>query len=59
MTDNPPKDEPGAQERFERGIANALRMPPKSHAPVKKPGVKRPPKKAATHIGTIVCHSPI
>ncbi|WP_293455253.1 hypothetical protein [Phenylobacterium sp.] len=33
MTDKPPKDEPGAQERFERGVANALKMPPKPHKP--------------------------
>jgi hypothetical protein len=36
MTDKPPKDpkdEPGAEERFERGIAKALRMPPKPHKP--------------------------
>jgi len=31
MTDEPPEDEPGAEERFDRGIANALRMPPKLH----------------------------
>jgi hypothetical protein len=39
MTDKPPKpieDEPGAQERFEHGLGNALRMPPKPHAQ-KKP----------------------
>jgi hypothetical protein len=30
MTDKvPPEDEPGAEERFDRGIANALKMPPK------------------------------
>ena len=42
--DKPPKDEPGAQERFDRGIANALRMPPKPHekspSAVKKSGAK-------------------
>ena len=33
MTDKPPpKDEPGADERFERGLKNALAMPPKPHA---------------------------
>ena len=40
MTDKPPKevqDEPGAEERFERGIANALRMPPKPHKPKPAP----------------------
>jgi hypothetical protein len=39
MTDKPlPPDEPGAQERFERGIANALKMAPKPHkTPPKKP----------------------
>jgi hypothetical protein len=26
-----PRDELGAQERLDRGIANALRMPPKPH----------------------------
>jgi hypothetical protein len=32
MTDKPlPKDELGAQERFERGIANALKMAPRPH----------------------------
>lgn len=37
MTDKPPKveDEPGAEDRFQRGIANALRMPPKPHKPEK------------------------
>lgn len=36
MTDKPPKpieDEPGAQERFEHGLGNALRMPPRPHKP--------------------------
>lgn len=28
MTDKPPTDEPGAQERFDRGVANALKMLP-------------------------------
>ncbi len=44
MTDKPPKeiqDEPGADERFERGIANALATPPRMHA------VKRGEPKAA------------
>jgi hypothetical protein len=32
MIDNSlPKNEPGADERFERGIAKALRTPPKPH----------------------------
>ena len=31
MTDKPPEDEPGAEDRFQRGIANALKMPPKPH----------------------------
>lgn len=34
MTDKPlPEDEPGTQERFDRGIKNALAMPPKPHKP--------------------------
>jgi hypothetical protein len=33
MTEKPPEDEPGAQERFDRGIANALKTPPKPHKP--------------------------
>lgn len=38
----PPEDEPGAQERFERGVANALKMPPKPHPkPSPEPGRKR------------------
>lgn len=37
MADDPPKDEPGAQERFDRGIANALRTPPKPHKVAAKP----------------------
>ncbi len=35
MTDKPPnevQDEPGAEERFERGVANALKMPPRPHS---------------------------
>jgi hypothetical protein len=36
MTDKPlPEDEPGAQERFDRAIKNALATPPKPHAPPK------------------------
>jgi hypothetical protein len=32
MTEKPPpQDEPGAQERFDRGIKNALATPPKPH----------------------------
>ena len=38
-----PDDEPGADERFQRGIANALKMPPKPHKP-KEEG--REPKSA-------------
>jgi hypothetical protein len=44
MTAKPPKveDEPGAEERFERGIKNALATPHKPHkgnppAPSRKP----------------------
>ena len=49
MTDKPKpkkvKDEPGAEERFERGIANALKTPPAPHkAPELKP-VRRGKKK--------------
>lgn len=34
MTDKPPpKDEPGAEERFERGLKNALAMARKPHKP--------------------------
>ena len=34
MTDKPlPKDEPGAQERFDQAIKNALAMPPRPHKP--------------------------
>jgi hypothetical protein len=43
MTDKPPKaveDEPGADERFERGVANALKMPPKPHKAPEKTGAK-------------------
>ena len=33
MTDRPQfEDEPGAEERFERAVKNALRIPPKPHA---------------------------
>jgi len=46
MTDKPPTDEPGAQERFDRGVANALRMPPKPHAPLKKGRKPKPAPKA-------------
>jgi hypothetical protein len=43
MTEKPPEDEPGAQERFDKGVANALRMPPKPHAAKSKaaPAPKR------------------
>jgi len=40
MTEKPlPKDESGVQDRFNRGIKNALAMPPKPHKPsvVQKP----------------------
>jgi hypothetical protein len=38
MTDKPlPKDEPGAQERFDRGIKNALATPHKPHKPKAAP----------------------
>lgn len=38
MTNKPlPKDEPGAQERFERGLKNALATPPKPHKPKREP----------------------
>jgi hypothetical protein len=34
MTDKPlPKDEPGAQQRFDRAIKNALATPPTPHKP--------------------------
>jgi hypothetical protein len=42
MTEKPPEDEPGAQERFDRGIANALKTPPKPHKPKSDPGDGRP-----------------
>jgi len=45
MTDKPPEDEPGAQERFDRGVANALRMPPKPHVPLKKGREPKPAPK--------------
>jgi hypothetical protein len=40
MTNKPPKveDEPGAEERFERGIKNALAMAPKPHKEKREPG---------------------
>jgi hypothetical protein len=51
MTDKPSEnDEPGAEERFERGIKNALATKPTPHKPPAKapavPGRKRgrPPK---------------
>lgn len=36
-------EEPGADERFKRGIANALKMPARPHGPKAKPqkGQKR------------------
>ncbi len=48
MTKQPPKieDEPGAEERFRQGVANALRMPPQ---PKQKPsGESRRPAKPAS-----------
>jgi hypothetical protein len=44
MTDKPPKelkDEPGADERFARGLKNALATPPKPHKPTDKSAPKR------------------
>jgi len=42
MTDKPPpKDEPGAEERFAQGIKNALATPHKPH----KPPAQLPPQK--------------
>jgi hypothetical protein len=38
MTDKPPEDEPGAEERFQRGIANALKTLPKPHKPTTEKG---------------------
>lgn len=43
-TDKKIEEEPGAQERFDQAVANALRMPPKPH--LKKDGSK--PKPAPT-----------
>ena len=39
MTDKPsnPKDEPGADERFDRAIKKALATPPKPHKDPAKP----------------------
>jgi hypothetical protein len=51
MTDKPPKeiqDEPGADERFERGLKNALAMAPKPHNP--KP--EKPPLREDHDKGT-------
>jgi hypothetical protein len=43
MADRPlPEDEPGAQERFDRAIKNALATPPTPHKPVTS---TRAPKK--------------
>jgi len=33
LIDKSLEDEPGADDRFKRGLANALRMPPKPHKP--------------------------
>jgi len=47
MTDNPlPEDEPGAEERFERAIKNALVMKPTPHKPA-KPQTSAPNEDAA------------
>lgn len=43
MADSPVKDEPSAQERFNLGIINALKMPPEPH--VKKSASKMVNKK--------------
>jgi len=50
MSDKPPKieDEPGAKERFERGIENALKTPPQPRAPAKGDASPKPPRKNAT-----------
>lgn len=45
MTEESPKDEPGADERFKRGIANALKMPPKPHKQPELKPVQRGQKK--------------
>jgi hypothetical protein len=45
MPSKPPKveDEPGAKERFDRAIKNALAMPPKPHrAPPKAARIAKP-----------------
>jgi hypothetical protein len=46
MTDKPlPEDEPGAEERFDRAIKNALATPPKprvASGKVKAPGSQDP-----------------
>ena len=33
-----PKDEPGAEERFDRAVKNALAMKPNPHRPVNEDG---------------------
>ena len=52
MADKAPKveDEPGAQERFDRAIKNALATPPKPHAK-KGAGKPTPPKVSAPEKG--------
>jgi hypothetical protein len=46
MTDQPlPEDQRGAQERFERGIRNALATPPRPHEPKEGKESKAPPAK--------------
>lgn len=42
MIDKPPEEELGAHERFDRGVANALRMPLQHH--VKKAKTKTAPQ---------------
>jgi hypothetical protein len=45
MTDMPlAKDEPGAQDRFDRAVKNALATPPKPHMPKEGRGPKPAPK---------------
>lgn len=41
------KDEPGAEERFMRGVKRALETPPKPHEEMKVEKGKTPSRKAA------------
>jgi hypothetical protein len=41
------KDEPGAEDRFKRGIANALNTPPKPFTPKPKKAAAKKPKSDA------------